>query len=83
MSRVLVCGWELPEYAGDTPIEAANYRTWQLVQGLLAVTALGGGGLCAHGLLAGWNWTRWVVIVLAAMTRELGTGNWELGTARE
>lgn len=34
MSRVLAIGWELPEYKAGDRIEAANYRTWQLVEAL-------------------------------------------------
>lgn len=34
MSRLLVVGWELPEFTPDQRMEAANYRTWQLTEGL-------------------------------------------------
>jgi hypothetical protein len=34
MSRVLAVGWELPERAPGLRMEAANYRTWQLVESL-------------------------------------------------
>ncbi len=34
---------------------------------LFAVPVLAGSALLSRGLLAGWNWTRWVVIVLAVM----------------
>ena len=38
-----------------------------ITQGLVALTALGIGAVCTHGLLTGWNWTRWVVIGLAVL----------------
>jgi glycosyltransferase involved in cell wall biosynthesis len=34
MARVLVVGWELPERSPNAKLEAANYRTWQLVEPL-------------------------------------------------
>jgi glycosyltransferase involved in cell wall biosynthesis len=34
MSRVLAIGWELPARAPGLRMEAANYRTWQLVESL-------------------------------------------------
>lgn len=38
-----------------------------VAQGLFALAVLVGGAVCSHGLLTGWNWTRWVVIILATM----------------
>jgi glycosyltransferase involved in cell wall biosynthesis len=35
MSRIFVVGWELPGHAPGQRMEAANYRTWQLVEPLL------------------------------------------------
>jgi hypothetical protein len=39
-----------------------------LIPILLAVGTLAGTGLLGYGLLAGWNWARWVVVILAGGT---------------
>jgi hypothetical protein len=45
----------------------ANSLLVPLIQALIAATVFAGAVLLGCGLLAGWNWTRWVMLVLSGV----------------
>ncbi len=40
---------------------------WLLLQGLIGLAVFAGTAMLGYGLLTGWSWTRWVVVVLAGV----------------